>query len=60
MLMRFVDMEADSRISKHTWRLWVKQRRIESIRLGRRVLVEEGVYRAFLAKNRVEAREPGR
>lgn len=56
MLMSFEDLQTDSRVSKHTWRLWVKQGKVPSVRLGRRVLVEEEAYRKFIASSRVPAR----
>jgi predicted site-specific integrase-resolvase len=51
MLMTIVDLEKDSQISRHTWRVWIRQRKLSVVRLGRCVRVEESVYRDFLAKN---------
>jgi hypothetical protein len=59
MLMDFRDLEADSKVSRHTWRLWVRQRKLAHVRLGRRVLVEEAAYRQFLAERRQESRPEG-
>ena len=54
--MNVDELASDSRVSKHTWRLWIRQGRIPVVRLGRRILVDEADYRRFLADNRVEAR----
>jgi excisionase family DNA binding protein len=55
-LMDVKSLEADSGISKYTWRAWIRARRIESVRLGRTVRVPREAYEAFLRANRVEAR----
>jgi len=55
-MMDINTLEADSGISKYTWRAWIRTRRIESIRLGRAVRVPREVYEAFLRAGRVEAR----
>jgi excisionase family DNA binding protein len=54
-LLRVEDLEQDSRISRHTWRAWIRQGRLPVIRAGRRVRVEEADYRAFLDACRVPA-----
>lgn len=52
MLMTIMDLEKDSQISRHTWRVWIRQRKLSVVRIGRRcVRVEERVYRDFLAKH---------
>jgi hypothetical protein len=51
MLMTIVDLEKDSQISRHTWRVWIRQRKLKIVRLGRCVRIEERVYRDFLAQN---------
>ncbi len=55
-LLRVEDLEQDSRISRYTWRAWIRQGRLPVIRAGRRVRVEEAEYRAFLNACRVPAR----
>ena len=55
-LMDIVRLEAESGISKYTWRGWIRERRIESLRLGRAVRVPREAYEAFLQANRVAAR----
>ncbi len=57
MLMTVVDMERDSKISRHTWRLWIRQGRLATVRIGRTLRVEEREYRDFVARNRVPARQ---
>jgi excisionase family DNA binding protein len=56
-LLRVEDLEQDSRISRHTWRAWIRQGRLPVIRAGRRIRVEEAEYRAFLDACRVPARQ---
>ncbi len=58
-LLSVLDMEKDSGISKYTWRSWIREQRIASIRLGRRVRVDEEDYRKFIAANRTPARDNG-
>lgn len=55
-LLTLKELEADSKISRYTWRAWIRQGRIPVTRLGRRVRVSEEDYRKFLAENRVAAR----
>jgi excisionase family DNA binding protein len=50
------ELERDSKISRYTWRSWIKQGRIAAIRAGRRVRVSEEDYRAFMRP--VKARVP--
>jgi excisionase family DNA binding protein len=56
-LLTVKELEADSKISRHTWRAWIRQGRLPVIRAGRRVRVAEEDYRRFLAERRVPARE---
>jgi excisionase family DNA binding protein len=56
-LLSVEDLERDSKISRFTWRAWIRQGRLPVIRAGRRVRVEENAYRAFLDKCRVPARD---
>jgi excisionase family DNA binding protein len=55
-LMDIVSLEAESGISRYTWRDWIRTRQIESLKLGRGVRVHREVYEAFLQANRVKAR----
>jgi hypothetical protein len=55
MLMNIDDLAKDSRLSKYCWRAWIRKREIESVRLGRRVLVDEQVYRKFIEARRQPA-----
>ena len=59
-LLTVVELEQDSKISKHTWRSWIRQGRLPVLRLGRRVRVAEEDYRRFLAANLRPARPEGR
>jgi excisionase family DNA binding protein len=45
-----------SSLSRHTWRLWLRQRKLPAVRLGRRVLVAERDYEEFIRSQRVPAR----
>ena len=51
-LMTVIDLEHDSQISRHTWRSWIRARKLPVVRLGRRVRVAEEDYRRFLAEHR--------
>ncbi len=51
MLMTIVDLEKDSQISRHTWRVWIRLGRVPVVRLGRCVRVDEAAYRKFLAQH---------
>lgn len=44
-------------VSKFTVRSWIRQRRLEHFKLGRRVLVAEGEVARFMEAARVPARE---
>jgi excisionase family DNA binding protein len=50
-------LEEDSGISRHTWRSKLRLKELPFFKVGRRVLVDEEDYRAFLAASRVPARE---
>lgn len=58
-LLTVIELEADSKISRYTWRSWIKQGLIPATRLGRRVRVNEEDYRRFLQDRRDEVRGPG-
>lgn len=61
MLLTVEDLERESKISKYTWRLWIKQGKLPAVRLGRRVRIEEEAYRRFIEERRdVGKREDGR
>ena len=59
-LLTVMDMERDSKISRYTWRAWIRQGRIPVRRLGRRVRVSEEDYPRFLDANLRPAREETR
>src|SRR5262252_6586422 len=50
-LMTIEDLERESKVSRFTWRSWIRTGRIAAVRLGRRVLVEEDEYRRFIRAN---------
>ncbi len=56
-LMTVEQLEKDSRISRFTWRTWIRRGLLPVVRLGRAVRVSEDDYRRFLEENRVPARE---
>jgi len=43
-LMTIEDLERESKVSRFTWRSWIRTGRIAAVRLGRRVLVDEVEY----------------
>ena len=55
-LLTVIELEQDSKISRHTWRAWIRQGRLPVIRAGRRIRVDEADYRQFLNANRIPAR----
>ncbi len=46
-------------VSPFTVRAWLRQRRLEHVKLGRRVLVPESAIRRFVERNTIPAREEG-
>lgn len=50
-LMSIEDLEKESRVSKYTWRSWIRAGKLPAVRLGRRVLVDEKDYQKFLRAN---------
>jgi len=56
-LMTVEDLEKESKISKHTWRTWIKQGKLPVIRAGRRVRVDERDFEAFIASCRTDAQK---
>jgi excisionase family DNA binding protein len=44
-------------VSPFTVRAWLRQRRLEHVRLGRRVLIPQSAIRRFIDMNTVPARE---
>jgi excisionase family DNA binding protein len=51
-LLTVKELEQDSRISRVTWRTWIRTGKIPVVRLGRRVRVAEEDYQRFLLENR--------
>jgi len=56
-LLTVVDLEKESKVSRHTWRAWIREGRLPVLRLGRRVRVDEADFRRFIAESRTPARE---
>jgi excisionase family DNA binding protein len=50
-LMSIEDLERDSKVSRFTWRSWIRAGKVPALRLGRRVLVDEKDYQRFLKQN---------
>lgn len=59
-LLTVLELEKESKISRYTWRTWIREGRIPVLRLGRRVRVDEADFRRFIAENRTPAREQAR
>lgn len=59
MLLTVEEIARDSQISKFTWWLWIRQGKLPTIRLGRRIRVEEEVYKRFLEAHRAGYAEGG-
>jgi excisionase family DNA binding protein len=57
--MTIKQLEEDSRISRFTWRTWIRRGLLPVVRLGRAVRVAETDYREFLERNRIPARVEG-
>jgi excisionase family DNA binding protein len=57
MLLTVAELEADSKISRYTWRAWIRQGLIPVTRLGRRVRVAEEDYKRFVENRRHFARQ---
>lgn len=49
-------LEAESGVSRYTWRAWIRERRVPHVKLGRRVFVARADFERFLRAGRVEAR----
>jgi excisionase family DNA binding protein len=56
--MSVKDLAAESGVSSFTWRTWIQERRVESVKLGRRVLVPRYAYEQLIRAGRVEAQAP--
>jgi excisionase family DNA binding protein len=54
------DLERESKVSKYTWRAWIREGKVPVVRIGRRVRVKEEDYRQFIAESRTPAREARR
>lgn len=50
-LLAVQELEKRSTVSKHTWRLWIRQGKLPSVKLGSRVLVREADYLEFIETN---------
>ncbi len=56
-LLNVNELEARSGASRYTWRRWIAEGRIATVRLGRLIKVREEDYERFVAENRTEARQ---
>ena len=56
-LLNVKDLEERSKISRYTWRTWIRQGRLPIIRAGRLVRVDERDYETFIASCRTEKTE---
>jgi excisionase family DNA binding protein len=55
-LLGLDEIEERTDIKRPTWRAWIRQGRLPSVKLGTRVLVSENDLAAFLAAHRRPAR----
>jgi hypothetical protein len=51
-LLTLQDLERDSQFSRFTWRRWIEQGALPSIRIGHRIRVEVRAYEKFLRERR--------
>jgi len=56
-LLNLKEVASELRISIHTVRAWVFQRRVPVVRLGRRVLIKRADLENLVTRNVVEAKE---
>ena len=56
-LLTLQEAAKELRISIHTLRVWVYQKRIPVVRLGRRIFIRRKDLEEFIAKNVVKAKE---
>lgn len=56
-LLAIPELAEDSKVSTHTWRLWIRQGKLPSVKLGSRVLVRESDYLEFIEANLRAGRE---
>lgn len=54
-LLGVSELEGLSGVSRHTWRLWLRQGRLPTVKLGGRVLVLRRDYDAFVGACRTES-----
>jgi excisionase family DNA binding protein len=57
-LLTVVDLERKSKVSRYTWRTWIREGRLRALRLGRRVRVDEDEFLRFLGESAI-TRKPG-
>ena len=51
-LLSLEALEARSMISRHTWRKWLRERRLPGVRLGSRLMVATPDFEKFIATHR--------
>jgi len=54
-LLSVTDLEGFSGVSRYTWRMWLRQGRLPTVRLGGRVLVLRRDYDEFVEASRTES-----
>lgn len=47
-LLTLQELEKDSRVSRYTWRSWIRAGKLPAIHAGRTIRVDEADYRRFL------------
>jgi excisionase family DNA binding protein len=56
-LLNFIEAARELHVSVHTIRLWAHQRRFDTLKLGRRRLIEREVLERFARSRQIAARE---
>ncbi len=51
-LLTVRDLERESKVSRHTWRTWIREKKLPVLRLGRTVRVARADLDKFLAAAR--------
>ena len=51
-LWTLVELEKDSKVSRYTWRSWIRAGKLPAIHAGRTIRVDEADYRRFIEANK--------
>lgn len=51
-LWTLVELEKDSKVSRYTWRSWIRAGKLPAIHAGRTIRVDETDYRKFIEANK--------